>query len=105
MRGPDLFIHRPPKNDPKLTARSVMLNVVLTAETELPYVLDSGMRKMLQVYTELRATCITTPAATISHLLVTFWAAACLVTWLLFTRSALCPYQALPRRLPGSVRY
>jgi hypothetical protein len=76
MRGPDLFIHRPPKKAVKPRARSAMLNVVLTAETEVPYVLDSGMRKTLQVYTEPRATCITTPAATISHLLVTFWAAA-----------------------------
>ena len=76
IRGPDLFIHRPPKKAAKPRDKIAMLNVVLTPETDEPYASDSGMRKTLQAYTAPRATCITTPAAAINHRLVTFWLAA-----------------------------
>src|SRR5215211_3349663 len=83
MRGPDLFIHSPPKKAANPRAKIVMLNVMLVAVTEAPYCCDSGSRKTLQAYTAPRATCITTPATAITHRLPTFWSIAWLTMQLL----------------------
>src|SRR5215210_3984206 len=89
MRGPDRPIHSPPTKAANPRDKIVMLNVVLTAVTDVPYCSASASRNTLQAYTAPSATCITTPAtAMITRLpapeLLTAWLAIRLLPYELF---------------------